>query len=293
MEVGRQPVESDVSLGHLVRALWERRLFVAVFVVVFAGLMLTWRLLSPRVYRASALISVVDEKEGLSGSLGAIVGQLGALAPLAGGLGGANDARAIAMLQSRAVVRQYVTANNLLPVLYADRWDPATKRWKSGLFAHAPTLWDGVEKFIELRRVAQDSKTRLVTVTIDWKDAEVATRWCNDLIRITNETMRQRDLIESRRNIDYLTAQARAIDHIEVQNAVSALIQREMKREMLAKSTQDFALTVIDPAVKPEKPAPPGLILSTLLGAVAGGLIAIFMLLLGITMDSRRVERVS
>lgn len=278
-------------ISVLPQRIWRQRIFVIGMVLVIGGLALVWRLVTPRVYRATVLVSVVDQKEGLSGGLAALVGQLGPLASLAGGLGGSNDAEAVAMLQSRALARQYIESQNLFPILFDSKWDVSQKTWKKGL-SHVPTLWDAVEKFITLRRVAQDSKTRLVSVTVDWKDAGVATRWCNDLINLTNQILRDRELVEARKNIEYLTAQTRLVNQIEVQQAVAALIQREMKREMLANATQDYALKVIDPAVTPEKPAAPGVTLSTLIGMVAGLLLAIFVLMMRITMDIRRSDGV-
>jgi uncharacterized protein involved in exopolysaccharide biosynthesis len=279
--------------GVLVRVLLQRWRFVIVVALICASLALAWRLITPRIYRASVLVSVVDEKDSLSGGLSALVGQLGPLASLAGGLGGgSNDARAIAMLESRALARQYIQSENLMPILFADKWDASEKRWQANL-SRVPTLWDGVKKFSGLRRVAQDSKTRLVTVTVDWKDAKLATQWCNDLIRLTNQILRERELIEARKNIQYLAGQALSVNRIEVQNAVSALIQREMKREMLANGAKDFALTVIDPAVMPERPSPPGIVTSVAIGTMAGVLLAIFALMMRISMDIRRSDGVS
>jgi uncharacterized protein involved in exopolysaccharide biosynthesis len=286
------PGAKQSPVAAMLLLLWQRRMLVIVWMVVCAVLAMAWRLSTPRIYRASVLVSVVDEKDSLSGGLANLVGQLGPLASLAGGLGGSNDARAVAMLQSRALLRQYIEANNLVPVLFAEKWDASVKNWKPGQ-SRTPTLWDAVEKFVDLRRVAQDSKTRLVTLTIDWKDAKVATRWCNDLINLTNQILRDRELIEARKNIGYLTAQSATVDRIEVQNAVSALIQREMKREMLANATQDFALTVIDPAVAPERPSPPGVLLSLAIGMMAGLLLAIFVLMMRITMEVRSADGVS
>jgi uncharacterized protein involved in exopolysaccharide biosynthesis len=286
-----QPEFQDVGVNAVVRELFRRKLFVLVVALVCGGLACAWRFSTPRIYRASVLVAVVQEQDSLSGGLSALVGQLGPLASLAGGLGQRNNAEAVAMLQSRALLREYISANALMPVLFDKKWNAAKKDWKEGL-SRVPTLWDGVERFVGLRRVAQDSKTGLVTLSIEWTDARQASKWSNDLIQLTNEIMRNKELREARENIKYLTTQTRMVGQIEVQNAVSALIQREMKREMLANGTQDFALTVIDPAVQPERPAAPGVVLSTLIGLFFGFACAVFVTFMRVTMSSRSIDRV-
>jgi uncharacterized protein involved in exopolysaccharide biosynthesis len=293
MDAADKDLHADaMGLRALLQALLSRKVFVIVVALVCGALALTWRLLTPRVYNANVLVAVVDQQDGLAGGLSALVGQLGPLASLAGGLGQRNNAQALALLQSRVLLREFISTNNLLPLLFAKKWDAEKKDWKPGL-SHVPTLWDGVESFIKLRRVAQDSKTGLITLSVAWTDAKTASQWANDLVRLTNEMLRRKELVESRKNIDYLTAQAKDVSQIEVQNAVSALIQREMKREMLANGTQDFALTIIDPSVPAEKPAAPGVRLSIVIGVFLGFLFSVFYLFMRMTLGIRSVDRVS
>jgi uncharacterized protein involved in exopolysaccharide biosynthesis len=111
-------------------------------------------------------------------------------------------------------------------------------------------------------------------MTITWRDPQVAAKWANDLVRLTNEYQRDRALRESERNVAYLNSEAAKTNIVGVERAIYSLLENEIKKMMLARGNEEYALKVIDPAVAPEKQSSPRPLLWTFGGAVGGFLVA-------------------
>jgi uncharacterized protein involved in exopolysaccharide biosynthesis len=172
---------------------------------------------------------------------------------------------------------KFISDNDLMPVLFRSRWDAAAAKWKPSLLHKDPTLLDGFDRFNKLRRVSQDSKTNLISLSITWRDPEVAANWANSLVRTANQYIRQKSLEEARRNIAYLSDQLGKTTLVEMRTALGSLIQTQVKQQMLAEGTDEFAFKVLDPAVAPQEPSSPGLAVSILCGLIAGALLYIFL----------------
>lgn len=266
-----QPDPEDVNLRELARTLWRGKLLIFASTLVFSaaafGLSEVW----PKKYKASVLVAPVvrDERQSLLGRLG----QLGGLAELAG-LGdaaGGSRAEAIATLESEVLTEKYIGEHDLLPVLYASKWDAAKKAWLETDPAKIPTPWKANQYFAKtIRAVTENRKTNLVTLTITWKDPAVAARWANDLVSLTNAYMRQMAIEQAEANLEYLEKRVNKTTDLSIKQTIYALMEGELKNAMLAEGDRHFALKVIDPAVAPEKPSSPSHLLWTLGGVMLG-----------------------
>jgi uncharacterized protein involved in exopolysaccharide biosynthesis len=230
----------------------------------------TWVFVTPEIYRAEVLLMPTSSQEG-SGS-GGLSSQLGGLASLAGmSLTGTEQrkAEAVATLQSRLLTDAFVRDNNLLPELFAERWDAEKKAWKPE-GRRAPTLWDAnklVDK--DIRHVDVDKRTGLVTLTIDWTGPAEAAKWANELVERTNALLRRRAIDNGERSVQYIEKQLALTSIVEVRQALFNLVESELKTIMLAQSSPEYAFKIIDPAVVPEEKIKPKRAL-----VVAGSLIA-------------------
>lgn len=232
-------------------------------------------LLLPKRYDATVLLSPVSNSStnGLLSGISSAVSQLGGLASLAG-LPQSSDstkAESLAALQSEVLTETYIQRNNLLPILYENRWDASAHRWKND-GGKTPTLWEGNQLWNKkVRSVSSDSKSGLVTLTIRWKDAVTAAKWANGLVQMTNEFRRDKAIRESERNIAYLTDEAVKTDVVGVKQAIYSILQTEISKVMLARGNEEYALKVIDPAIPPEKPSSPLLVYWLLAGCLGSG----------------------
>lgn len=250
----------EIRIKDLVELLLQYRWRVIAFVIGCTVIIGIVSFLIPKQYDAEIIISPVTlASEKSFGGSGGALGSFSGLAALAGlSLGSdSKKAESIATLQSQALTARYIRENNLMPILYADKWDTATGKWKPMSPKKIPTLWKAVQYFKKIRTISTESKTGLVSLTIRWDDPELAAKWSNGLVKMTNDYEREKAIAESGRNIAYLTQQAASTDVVGIKQAVYNLLQSEISKSMIAKGTDEYAFKIIDPATVAEKAAFP------------------------------------
>lgn len=286
----RKPLDRDeVPLAYVLRLVWRRKWLILGIAVLFGLGAALAAAFSPSKYESSIVLSPVTQSPngGLTGTLSSLASQFGGLASLAG-ISVGNDTRkaeTLAVLQSEALTERYIAENDLLPVLFADRWDPVRKRWRTQDATRIPTPWQANRLFEgRVRSVRIDAKTGLVTMTITWTDPKTAARWANGLVRMTNDYLRNRAVEESARNIAYLNSEASKTDMVGVKQAIYEILESEISKEMLARGSDEYALKVIDPAVPPERRSSPVLKLWTGVGVLGGAFLAVLFVLIAARM---------
>lgn len=263
--------EDEIDLRGLLRIFWRRRLLIAITALVFAGAALTVALVIPKRYTASTLLIPVEGNSGQFGGAGALLSRFSGIASLMGvsPTSGDKSQEYLALLNSTLIAEKFIREHKLLPILYNSRWDAAKNHWKSG--ARVPTLWEASQYFRKkILNVARNNETGLVTLSISWKQPDLAANWANSIVELTNKYAQKRAVDRTKREIAFLNQQATNTKYVEERQAAFSIIQGELTKEMMAKGTNDYALKVIDPAFAPERPAFPKPILWTLLGLIMG-----------------------
>jgi len=260
---------TEFYLFELVVGAWRRRWLVVALTAACAVMSLPIVLMMPSWYRTEILLVPKDERAATLG----FAGQLAGLTNLAGiDIGPADTAEAVATLQSKAFAREFIQDNDLLPVLFADQWDPSAKSWRSSDPRNQPDIRDGIDFFDRsIRSVSEDRRTRLVTMTIEWKDPNQAAEWANLLVERLNERMRKQALLEAEANVKYLQDELNATAAVALDQAISALLESEMQKLMLARGNRDFAFKIIDPADVPKHRSKPNRILIVMAATIVGG----------------------
>jgi len=234
---------------------------------------------------------VVSPAEGSSG-LGELGGQLGGLASLAGinigGGGGKKSDEALEFLRSRTFTAGFIQRHALMPILFAKKWDSGRNQWRDA--GDAPTIAEGVWKFSKnVRQIAEDKRTGIVTVSVIWRDRVAAAEWANWLIAEADKALRDRAIAEQSRSLEYLKSEAAQTSTVEIGTAISKLTETELKNAMAARTRDAYAFKVIDPAVvaDPKDHDSPNKPLIIVLGAGFGFVVGIIMA----AVRQRRYER--
>jgi uncharacterized protein involved in exopolysaccharide biosynthesis len=276
--------EDDVSLADFFGVLHRGwRLIAVVTFLCTAAMTLAAFLITP-VYRAEVLLAPVTDEQ--SGALDKLSGTFGDIAELAGvslGSSGSSKDEAIALLQSRMLTEQIIREEHLLPVLFAESWDPKSADWLVEDTKDVPTMGDAFKLWDEkIRRVDTSTTSVLVTLTIEWKDRELAARWASELVRRVNELMRTRAIVEAKQSIEYVNSELTKTNVVAVQLAINRIIESQIKTMTLAKVREEYFFKVIDPAVVPDADdyVEPKRLLMIIVGLVGGamlGLMAVIM----------------
>lgn len=241
---------------------------------------------SPKWYEASVVLSPVPASAasafagGGTGGLSSL-GGLGGLAAMAGlSIGGdSKKSESVATLGSEEMTERYLKDNDLLPILYAKKWDKTRQAWKK-IDKDTPTLWKGYQYFKKnIRRIETDNKTGIISLTVRWTDPALAATWANGLARLTNQVLRDKAIRDSERNIEYLTGEAAKTSIVEARQAIYSIMQGEINKEMLARGADEYAFKIIDPARTPERKTSPITTLWGVMGLLVGFFLSSFAVL--------------
>lgn len=154
---------------------------------------------------------------------------------------------ALAILQSRRFTTAFIEDNNLMPILYSSKWDAKRKAWKG----KPPTLWDAYDKFNRKIRYLETDSSGIEIMTIDWKDPKLAADWANSQISRLNDYLRKRDIERARKTLEYLSNEIAKTNVTELQDSLYGLVEQYQKIIATANVTEEYAFTLIDPAVAP------------------------------------------
>lgn len=272
----------QLTLDELLELTWRRRMLVAASILVFAALAAAAAFVMTPRWRAQVVVVPV-KGDDMRGVLSSALGQLGGLASLAGlgASGGGNKEENLQFLSSRGFLASFIEEEKLLPVLFAKKWDATKGRWNVDDPDDVPTIADGVRYMdAKVRSVQEERRTGIVTLSIVWKDPEVAARWANLMVERANRDLRARAIRDAEASKAYLNAELGKTDVVELRQSVYRLLENQIKTIMLASVRPDYAFRIIDPAVPPDlddKIRPKRLVM-TVLGALAGGVFALLVI---------------
>lgn len=253
--------------------LWLWRWRVVCSVVACTAVAAMFAFVVTPVYKASVLLAPTAAER--SGSMTSALGQLGGIASMVGvnlKSGDAQTQEAIAILNSREFTVAFIQGNDLMPELFRKKWDSRSRQWKG-----PPERWPTPNKAYKLfnekiREVSVDTHTGFVTLSIEWPNRDEAAQWANELVQQLNTSTRARAIAQARSDIAYLEQELQSTKYIEVRNAINGLIEQEVRQEMVASATPEYAFRVLDKAVPADKDNPfrPRKGLTILAGLMAG-----------------------
>ncbi len=270
--------DEGLNLRRVLKILWSGKTVIVATTVLFAVGSVTYALLAKEIFRAEALLVPAEQQ-----SAPMIGGQLSGLAALAGvNMTEGSGVEALAVLKSRQFARDFIEQADLMPVIFEDEWDAENKRWLTDDPTETPDLRDGVKLFHEkILHVSEERITGLVTLGVEWTDPDVAAEWATVLVRRLNDRLRESALREAEANVAYLESEMTNTTLFNLQESIGRLLESELQKLMLAKGNEEFAFKVVDPPVPPKQRVRPKRALTAVVGTVLGGLLGVFIVLVG------------
>jgi uncharacterized protein involved in exopolysaccharide biosynthesis len=294
-----QNQDDEIDLAELWHAIWAGKFTIIIISMIFAVASVFFALSKPDIYKASAILAPASS-EGGAGGLGALAGQFGGLASMAGinlgGSGGVDKtALALEILKSRSFIEGFITKHDLLiPLMASKNWDMPNdalildeelydevhNKWVREVKAPKktePSHWEAFEEFSELLTVSQDKTSSMVNIDIEFYSPALAKQWLVWLIQDINEFMRVQDQIEAKASIDYLTKQLDNIKVATMETVFYQLIEEQTKNMMLTMVKKEYVLKTIDPAQVPDTKDKPKRALIVVLGTMLGGMLSVLL----------------
>jgi LPS O-antigen subunit length determinant protein (WzzB/FepE family) len=291
--------DDEIDLRELFGVLWGNKIKIIGITAVFAVVSVIYALSIPNQYKASALLAPAQQQSGgLSGALG----QLGGLASLAGvSIGGGDSSEsqvAQEIMKSWSFIEGFIAVNDLAVEVYAaegwsresnqlkfdnDVYEVKTKTWliendNIGQLG-PPTSWQLFEKFSEMLAVSEDKKSGLISVSIEYYSPQIAKQWLDLYISSINKHMQARQVVKVSNNIEYLEAQIEKTSITEMQEVFYTIIEEQIKSQMLAEASPDYAFVAVSPSMVPEEKSQPKRALICILGTLLGGILSVLTVL--------------
>ena len=207
-------------------------------------------LFEPR-YAATVVVSPATSNDSTSG-LARLAGNLGGLAGIDDiALGGGGDQGvAQELLESKAILRELIDRHQLMPVLFSELWDDAAAQWRVRWWESQPTIGDAIDLLDRrVRQIVVDRQTGALRITMKWRDPEAAATWANSIVELVNSRARDAAIREAETSVALLTREAEATSKVELRSAIFDLIGSHIRAMTVARSRDNYALRVIDPAV--------------------------------------------
>mgnify|MGYP006082183315 FL=1 len=294
-----QPYDDEIDLRELFSVVWAGKILIVAITAVFALVSVGYALSLANQYKASAVVSPADSG---GSSLGAMAGQLGGLASLAGiniGSGESNETQeAMEIMQSWGFMEAFIQTHDLQVPIYAaigwdkgsnslklnsDLYDATSERWliednESGE-NRAPSSWELYEEFRERVAVSQDKKSGLINISVEYYSPQIAKQWVDLFIITINDYMRARKLEQVNRNIEYLTAQIDKTAIADMREVFYQLVEEQTKSKMLAEASPEYAFVTVSRAMVPEQKSQPKRALVCILGTLLGGMLSVLWVL--------------
>lgn len=297
-----------VELGELARLLWRGRLTIFILTTIAVVATAAYSLTRRPVFESEAVLVGSSDDPASYGALSGLLGQIGAVGDIFGlGLGGSTNLdETLAVLQSRDFSLRFIQRHDLMPFLFPERWDAEKKRWKAGAQASpmesirewmdgvanggaagdgaaansvgqaragGPSFEKALERFQLIRSVSVDRRTGFVRLAVKARSSQLAAKWATMMIEDINGELRARTIRESQLAAKLLSEKLETLKVENLRSTAVAMLEAQLRREVMAQTRSDFALRIIDPPSVPEQRVYPRRTRMVLIGAFLGVLL--------------------
>ncbi len=283
----------EIDLREIFWILWHGKRQILIIATIFSLFGLIYALTLPNIYRSEAILASSQDSNDLSGTMQSFSG----IASLAGidlpeGEATKSD-QALEVISSKSFFIDKFFPEIFLPDLMANpRWDPESnslnydsdlynykeKKWVRNVgfpYQVIPTAQEAYQYFTEnIIDITTDKATGFVRLNIKHVSPHIAKDWADLIIKQINEQFRERDYELAILSIKYLNNQIAKTSVVEVKEALSQLLQRQIQTSMMTEAKKDYIFMMLDPPLAPETKFSPKrfsiFIFTTLLGILLG-----------------------
>ncbi len=160
-------------------------------------------------------------------------------------------------------------------IIDKSKYDISSNKWKKLKNDQTkPSLQDVHIEYLNTINILRDKSTNIITITATHYSPYFARDLLKDLIFNINETSRNDDIRNAEESIEYLYLQVESTEYIEVKNLLLNLIQEQVQKIMIAKSTPEYVFKIIEPPFVSEyKSGPQRITLFILINIISVALI--------------------
>lgn len=292
--------EFDIfDINEIIKILWNDKLIIFFITFVFSIGSVIYALKLPNLYKASALVEVVDAKSSsnsiMASQFGGVASSLGFALP---NMSGDKGSLVVETLQSKIFIKSILENPKIKENIYAIKsydvntdkilYDEKSFDSKSGKWIRKAPINRSVEpSYIEVHEslqgtysVTKDIKTGFITISYTHLSPVFANNFINLVIKTANDIARKSEIEDAQKAIDFLNLQNNNTNVLGVQESINSLIEAQLKILMLANIKENYLIRPIDPSFVPEIKTYPNRKIICIIGAMLGGILSLMMVIL-------------
>lgn len=275
-------IEEDVDLLSYVYAVFDGKWFILLVTLICASLGALYAGSLPESYQGVVRVDIVDVSDS-----GAVRPDQRLVPESIGMLEHGFVLRAkkdnhtqkmLAFLRSKQFMRRFMNTHNIYQHVYPQYWDTETSSWGKNF---------ELDKGLAQRTFASDLiaidhsvETDIVAIKIVNRDPVVAARLANLYVSDFNEYMREEALAKISNKLQYLREKVDEAGAQEIKQMLFRLMEAQTAQAMLANGKVEYAIEVLDPAVRPYSRYKPNRKLIVILSGTAGALLSTSLVLM-------------
>ena len=291
-----------INMGSIIDLLLEKSKMILSITLLFALASVIYALSQNNIYKSHATIYVEDPSgTKFSGGVSSGLSSLASIAGFSIDSGNKKEDKVqlvITMLKSYKLAENLLEYDEILPSLLATKkiekltgeiifnqkiYNSNLQKWldKNGNFIPGPSAADIYKALGKSLKASYSKRTGFLTVSFEHESPEFSRFLLQFILRNIDNSIRDRDESDAKSAISFLKKELEIIETGELRAAVSALIQSELQKIVLAKRDTTYIFKYIQPPFIPfEKDRPSRAMISimgTILGFIISCLISLFL----------------
>ena len=283
-----------IDLFDLIKSVFKDKILILVTTLITFILFLLISLTLDNKYQSTAIVAPAVETTNPSQSFQA-------LSSIAGytGLDISSDSNitieAIERIQSLDFFSDhFLPYINLQDLVASNNWDPLSGKleYDSSIFNEEKGLWvrevdypktvkpsdqEAFKFYEDILSITYDNDTHFVELSIIFISPDIAKEWLDLIIKNINESLREIDRRTALNAISFLESQSKTTNLTELNEAISTLLEDQLKTLMLTSARKDYVFKIISSPVSPEMKSSPNRVLICIIGIFLGFMLGLFI----------------
>jgi len=279
--------DGEINPLKLFNVLYKRKILFILIVLSFSLGSVVYALFQPNLWTVT---SVLEVSSGQNTSLASNNGS--GMFALAGIKleDDSSSSRAKVLIFSRDLVKRLISHDGVLKNLFAfqeyeeinqsskfdqSKFDEIEDKWK----IEKPNLLSAVRKHADMVDLTIDRSSGFMYLSVTHGSPKFASRYLQLIITELNNHARDLEITATDKSLDYLYNKLNDTYQENVKQAISAVIESQLRKQMFAYISDSYLLNPLDSAYEPDLRSFPDRKKIVIFGTILGGLIAIIFIL--------------
>ena len=290
--------DDEIDFKAIYKIISAKKFFIIILTSVFALLSILYALNTPNIYTSKTLL-IPSTNEGsvsnpsLGGlSLSSVAGVAGLKIPSSNVPKSQEGIERIKSfeffstyflpnikLENIIAVKDWLPEKNIL--IYDDSlFDSNNKKWiRKASYPRetTPSSQEAFSRYKELLSIYQEKNSAFITISINHHSPYIAKKWLEIIVYEINESMRKYDEELASKSISYLNEVALSTNIQSIKEAITNLLETQIKKLMLTSSNESYVFKIIDSPIVPEEKSKPRRYIICLLGTLMGLILSLII----------------